>query len=391
MRVARLVCAIAALLIAIVSLIAGASTLVAVLLALIPSALAALPSPWWNRRWLAVAALALFAIAGAYMPASRALGQLPIEGRSAHWWALALQCWSGAGISLATLVCAAWLLRLGGRWLGPVLALPALLIAPLIGMPLMLLFPVHLVGTTPEVAPHQDSRVTGADGIELHVRLIEPDGGPRGLVVFTHGKAAWKERHAEIVAFLRGLGWVVVVWDLRGHGRSSPSACGHGPAEAEDLRRVWAAARSLRPDLPMVAYGISLGGAATLFAGDRLDGCRALIIENSFATLDDLVEANAPGPAAPVTRGLCRLALGRWPSQIRPLDAPVLADGPPLTLGISGGDRVIPPAHGEQLASACPRASVIRVPGIRHVDLIHNELWREAVGRALAGAAATAH
>ncbi|HYE06086.1 MAG TPA: alpha/beta hydrolase [Planctomycetota bacterium] len=391
MRSARSACAIVALLIVVLSLIADASALVAVLLASIPCALAALPSRWWNRPWLAIAALVLFALAGVYLPASRAFAQLPLEGRSAHWWALALQCWCGAGISLAVLAGAAWMLRLGGRWLGPVLALPTLLVAPLIGMPLMLLFPVHLVGTTPETAPHQDVTVVGADGIALRARLIEPDGAAHGLVVFTHGKAGWKERHAEIVGFLRGLGWAVLVWDLRGHGRSPPSACGHGPAEAEDLLRVWAAAQALRPDAPMVAYGISLGGAATLLAGDRLDGCRALIIENAFAALDDLVEANAPGPAAPVTRALCRLALGRWPREIRPLDAPVLAAGPPLTLGISGDDRVIPPAHGERLAAACPRATVVRVPGARHVGLIDDQAWRQAVAQALAAAQAAGH
>ena len=57
----------------------------------------------------------------------------------------------------------------------------------------------------------------------------------------------------------------VVALDLRGHGRSAGRST-FGVAEPADVAAAVAAGRALAPGLPVVALGISLGGASALFA-----------------------------------------------------------------------------------------------------------------------------
>ena len=57
----------------------------------------------------------------------------------------------------------------------------------------------------------------------------------------------------------------VVALDLRGHGRSAGRST-FGVAEPADVGAAVAAGRTLAPGLPVVALGISLGGASALLA-----------------------------------------------------------------------------------------------------------------------------
>jgi pimeloyl-ACP methyl ester carboxylesterase len=171
----------------------------------------------------------------------------------------------------------------------------------------------------------------------------------------------------------------VLCYDLRGHGRSTLAPITYGTREAEDLAVEWEEAVRRAAGKPVVAYGVSLGGAITMIGAHRLHGCAGIIVESPFADLASLIGNFLKGPGRVVGLGLCRIGLDWYPEQVRPIDAPVMASGPPLLLGWTTKDRVIPPEHCERLAGAAPRAQTVVSDSAIHAGMVWDDAWRAAV------------
>lgn len=58
------------------------------------------------------------------------------------------------------------------------------------------------------------------DGLKLHVLLMEPEGEPKGIVQIVHGMAEHKERYEPFMEMLCKHGYISVIHDHRGHGKS---------------------------------------------------------------------------------------------------------------------------------------------------------------------------
>lgn len=103
--------------------------------------------------------------------------------------------------------------------------------------------------------------------------LLEPDA-PRCLLVFAHGAGAGM-RHATMETFVRGLAALGIAtfrfrFPYREEGRRFPNS---RPVLRRSVRAAVAQARSMRPDLPLLAGGRSMGGrmASGTEAVDALD------------------------------------------------------------------------------------------------------------------------
>ncbi len=99
------------------------------------------------------------------------------------------------------------------------------------------------------------------DGLSLHLRVWRARDPRRGVVVLVHGLGEHVERYDHVARRLNGLGFAVVGYDHRGHGRS-PGPRGGMPSDESlcaDLGRVLYAARAEFPG-PLVLLGHSLGG-----------------------------------------------------------------------------------------------------------------------------------
>jgi alpha-beta hydrolase superfamily lysophospholipase len=99
------------------------------------------------------------------------------------------------------------------------------------------------------------------DGLTLHLRTWPADDPRRGVVVLVHGLGEHIDRYDHVARRLNGLGFAVVGYDHRGHGRS-PGQRGGMPADESlcaDLGRVLYAAREAFAG-PLVLLGHSLGG-----------------------------------------------------------------------------------------------------------------------------------
>ena len=58
------------------------------------------------------------------------------------------------------------------------------------------------------------------DGLKLHVLLMEPEQSPQGIVQICHGMAEHKERYESFMQMLCNNGYISVIHDHRGHGKS---------------------------------------------------------------------------------------------------------------------------------------------------------------------------
>ena len=105
-----------------------------------------------------------------------------------------------------------------------------------------------------------------------------------------------------------------------------------------------------------------------------------MIAECPFGDLGPLVDKNLKPPALWIGIALCRLGLSWSPFDIHPEDAPILREGPPLLLGMTDRDLVIPPEQGRRLAERAPRARGYVSTFAPHAALIRDDpAWRAAV------------
>jgi alpha-beta hydrolase superfamily lysophospholipase len=103
--------------------------------------------------------------------------------------------------------------------------------------------------------------VTTDDGLALHLRSWPAANASRGVAVLVHGLGEHIDRYDHVARRLNGLGFTVVGYDHRGHGRS-PGPRGAMPADdtlCADLGCVLRAARASVPG-PLTLIGHSLGG-----------------------------------------------------------------------------------------------------------------------------------
>jgi alpha-beta hydrolase superfamily lysophospholipase len=145
-----------------------------------------------------------------------------------------------------------------------------------------------------------------SDGVRLHL-TVDPltRGTPSaGTVVIVHGLGEHSGRYGHVVKALKDVGWSVVTYDHRGHGRSEGKRGGLPRADAmlEDLARIIDVAIAETTPQRLVLLGHSMGG---------------LIVARFVA------EALSPRPAA-------------WS---RPVDAVILSS-PALALQLGLIDRI---------------------------------------------------
>lgn len=83
------------------------------------------------------------------------------------------------------------------------------------------------------------------DDLELSVLRTEPDGEIHGVIQIAHGMSEYKERYLPFMEYMSACGFVCVIHDHRGHGKSVRSRedlgymyGGGANAMVEDIRRV---------------------------------------------------------------------------------------------------------------------------------------------------------
>lgn len=107
---------------------------------------------------------------------------------------------------------------------------------------------------------------SNADGLLLDVLEVIPDIPYKGIVQFAHGMAENKERYLDFMNYLAQHGFVCIIHDHRGHGKSvqSKEDLGYfydddGEDIVEDVHQVLLHVKNEFPDLPVTLFGHSMG------------------------------------------------------------------------------------------------------------------------------------
>lgn len=58
------------------------------------------------------------------------------------------------------------------------------------------------------------------DGLNISVEVIEPEKNPIGIIQLSHGMSEHKERYEPFMEYLADKGYITVIHDHRGHGKS---------------------------------------------------------------------------------------------------------------------------------------------------------------------------
>lgn len=105
-----------------------------------------------------------------------------------------------------------------------------------------------------------------ADQLKLHVLLIEPEGDPKGIIQICHGMAEHKERYEPFMEMLCEQGYVTVIHDHRGHGKSikKEQDLGYfydatGEMIIEDAHQLTLWMKKRYPGIPYHLFGHSMG------------------------------------------------------------------------------------------------------------------------------------
>jgi pimeloyl-ACP methyl ester carboxylesterase len=165
--------------------------------------------------------------------------------------------------------------------------------------------------------------VTADDGVELHVEVREAPKA-KATVVFCHGfllnSTSWHVERDALAGRVR-----VVLWDLRGHGRSG---WGTPPNATIDQlgRDLYAVLKTAAPRGPVVLVGHSMGGMAILGLADahpELFGGRIVGVLLASTSSGDLssVTIGLPERTARVLHRMVPVTLATLRHQARLVDA----------------------------------------------------------------------
>ena len=118
-------------------------------------------------------------------------------------------------------------------------------------------------------ATRQFEFTSESDGLSVSAFIAKPEGNINGIVQLVHGMNEHKERYFEFMDYLAAEGFITVIHDNRGHGRSiaAPEDLGFmyrngGEGFVSDIVQLRKSVRSAYPNIPYFMVGDDIGALA---------------------------------------------------------------------------------------------------------------------------------
>lgn len=226
------------------------------------------------------------------------------------------------------------------------------------------------------------------DGSTLRGWLVPGADGAQVAVATVHGAGADRRDFLRHLPLLHEAGYPVLLFDCREHGISDGAARGVSLGIREH-RDVSSAVDYLKRGhgFPRVAVlGTSQGGASVILAAAADPSIDAVIAENPFTRISDLVRDSQQAAGAPrwLLDAVSSLAVWRMGGAglPAPIDAVSRIAPRPLLLMHGTEDRVIPINHSRRLHERAGQpVELWVVPGASHARLVNldADAWRERV------------
>ena len=246
---------------------------------------------------------------------------------------------------------------------------------------LLVVFAVHrpkLMPTAIAFAPAQAVEFLSRDGrTALHGIFLKP-ANVRGTVLVCHGVGA---NHADLSAIhelLFQLGFQVLAFDFRGHGLSAGHTITYGALERQDVLGAYdyCLSRSEMANHPLYALGASMGGAILVQALPEMPQVQAVVLDSAFSDLPLMVEHQfrylpscSRGALTQVVRGFAWLETGADIARITPTTT-IREVSIPILVIHGTADRIVPPAHAQNLAAAGQNVHLHLEPNCPHISMI---------------------
>jgi pimeloyl-ACP methyl ester carboxylesterase len=164
-------------------------------------------------------------------------------------------------------------------WLLIIITIGVYLMVTLFFTYVVLQVPRQPVQDPPDWGRLTDTRIPAADGGELEVWRIEPEGPSRGIVVLAHGWSRNRDRMVKRARLFGEMGFATVIHSARDHGQSTRNHFMNAVKFAEDIEAVlnWVGE-------PVLLYGHSAGAAGAVIAASRNPGnITLLFLEGCYA------------------------------------------------------------------------------------------------------------
>ena len=250
--------------------------------------------------------------------------------------------------------------------------LAVLIIAALAAIPpLVMNDMIHIHADVATLSPAQfgveakEVWLAAEDGISLISWEVQADD-PRGVVIFLSGihnpSVTAYFGHAKM---LSENGYSSLLIEMRAHGKSEGDKIFLGTREYLDTRAgvEYILSRSEYKDLPVIVFGVSMGGAAAINSIGEIPELDGLISISAFSSwpdvfCDSMVNMGIPGFIAKIDKPFVKLYMGLeygfGSLRVNPLDEIKKLNGRPALLMHSTGDSQVPYRSFERLQKAAP-------------------------------------
>lgn len=133
---------------------------------------------------------------------------------------------------------------------------------------------------------YEGSFESEADGLGISVLAVLPDERPcKGILQLVHGMSEYKERYLPFMEYMAARGYVTIIHDHRGHGKSVYSKKdlgymygGGAAAMLKDIETVNRGVRKEFPGVPLILFGHSMGSLAVRAFAAEHDDCMDMLI-----------------------------------------------------------------------------------------------------------------
>ena len=199
-----------------------------------------------------------------------------------------------------------------------------------------------------ENVPFQVDLLT-SDGIRLTAWYTPPKNG--AIILLAHGYG--DNRPEWVHAMLAKKGYGVLAWDARAHGESDGKISTIGYSEVLDVKAALVFALT-QPDVKHIgAWGGSMGGATMIRAAAEFHHIEALVVDSSFASLNEEIDFLAPYPLVNPT---AKLFMGLFLGVNLDASSPTALIGKisprPIFIIQGSGDSVASPESAQKLYDA---------------------------------------
>lgn len=200
-----------------------------------------------------------------------------------------------------------------------------------------------------ESIPFQEVDLVTQDGIRLSAWYTPPQKGT--VILLAHGYG--DNRPEWLYAMLAKKGYGVLAWDARAHGESDGEISTISYLETLDVKAGIDYVMS-QPNVEHIgAWGGSMGGATMIRAAAEFPQIEALVVDSSFASLNDEIDFLAPYPLVnPMAKFFMGLSLNVDMEEISPVALIGMISPRPVYIIQGTGDTVASPESAMELYEA---------------------------------------